>query len=136
MAMTIVFAMPMVATSSAMPPMSMAIYERTREIGILKAMGASRGEIRQMFMMEAGCIGLIGGVIGLLLGWLAGLGLDQVIPIYLRYRDLPVRGDFFVVTPTLALGVILFATFIGLVAGLLPAQRAAKLDPLQALRHE
>lgn len=126
----------LVATIGIANTMVMAIYERTREIGILKAMGASRGEIRQMFMMEAGCIGLIGGVIGLLLGWLAGLGLNQVIPIYLRYRELPVRGDFFVVTPGLALGVILFATFIGLVAGLLPAQRAAKLDPLQALRHE
>ena len=126
----------LVATIGIANTMVMAIYERTREIGILKAMGASRGEIRQMFMMEAGFIGLIGGVIGLLLGWLAGLGLDQVIPIYLRYRELPVRGDFFVVTPSLALGVIVFATFIGLVAGLLPAQRAAKLDPLQALRHE
>jgi putative ABC transport system permease protein len=126
----------LVATIGIANTMVMAIFERTREIGILKAMGASRGEIRQMFMMEAGCIGLIGGVIGLLLGWLAGLGLDQVIPIYLRYRDLPVRGDFFVVTPMLALGVVVFATFIGLVAGLLPAQRAAKLDPLQALRHE
>jgi ABC-type lipoprotein release transport system permease subunit len=59
-----------------------------------------------------------------------------VIPIYLRYRELPARGDFFVVTLALAAGVIVFATFIGLVAGLLPAQRAAKLDPLQALRHE
>jgi putative ABC transport system permease protein len=126
----------LVATIGIANTMVMAIYERTREIGILKAMGASRSEIRQMFMMEAGLIGLIGGVIGLLLGWLAGLGLNQIIPIYLRYRELPVRGDFFVVTPTLALGVVLFATFIGLVAGLLPAQRAAKLDPLQALRHE
>ena len=126
----------LVATIGIANTMVMAIYERTREIGILKAMGASRGEIRQMFMLEAGFIGLIGGVIGLILGWLAGFGLNQVIPIYLRYRELPVRGDFFVVTPGLALGVVLFAAFIGLVAGLLPAQRAAKLDPLQALRHE
>jgi putative ABC transport system permease protein len=126
----------LVATIGIANTMVMAIYERTREIGILKAMGASRGEIRQMFMMEAGFIGLIGGVIGLLLGWLVGLGLNQAIPIYLRYRELPVRGNFFVVTLTLAAGVIVFATFIGLVAGLLPAQRAAKLDPLQALRHE
>jgi len=126
----------LVATIGIANTMVMAIYERTREIGILKAMGASSREIRQMFMLEAGSIGLIGGVLGLLLGWLAGLGMNQVIPVYLRYRQLPVRGDFFVVTPGLALGAILFATFIGLVAGLLPAQRAAKLDPLQALRHE
>ena len=126
----------LVATIGIANTMVMAIYERTREIGILKAMGASPGEIRQMFMLEAGFIGLIGGVIGLLLGWLVGLGLNQIIPVYLRYRDLPQRGDFFVVTLALALGVILFATFIGLVAGLLPAQRAARLDPLQALRHE
>lgn len=126
----------LVATIGIANTMVMAIYERTREIGILKAMGASRAEIRQMFMMEAGLIGLIGGVIGLFLGWLVGMGMNQAIPIYLRYRELPVRGDFFVVTLTLAIGVIIFATFIGLVAGLLPAQRAAKLDPLQALRHE
>ena len=126
----------LVATIGIANTMVMAIYERTREIGILKAMGASRGEIRQMFMLEAGFIGLIGGVIGLLLGWLVGFGLNQVIPIYLRYRELPVRGDFFVVTLALAVGVIVFATLIGLVAGLLPAQRAAQLDPLEALRHE
>ncbi|HEY1663801.1 MAG TPA: ABC transporter permease [Verrucomicrobiae bacterium] len=116
--------------------MVMAIYERTREIGILKAMGASRREIRQMFMIEAGFIGMIGGTIGLLLGWLFGLGLNPIIQIILKHRDLPIHGHFFVVTLTLALGAILFATLIGLVAGLLPAQRAAKLDPLEALRHE
>jgi len=140
-AITIMFALIgsialLVATIGIANTMVMAIYERTREIGILKAMGASSREIRQLFMLEAGCIGLIGGVIGLLLGWLAGVGLNQVIPLYLRHRELPVHGDFFVVNPALALGAILFAAFIGLVAGLLPAQRAAKLDPLQALRHE
>jgi ABC-type antimicrobial peptide transport system permease subunit len=126
----------LVATVGIANTMVMAIYERTREIGILKAMGASSGEIRQMFMFEAGFIGFIGGALGLLLGWLAGLGLNQIIPIYLRYRELPVGGDFFVVKLGLAATVIVFATFIGLVAGLLPAQRAANLDPLEALRHE
>jgi putative ABC transport system permease protein len=116
--------------------MVMAIYERTREIGILKAMGASSGEIRRMFMIEAGLIGFIGGVVGLATGWLLGLGLNQIILIYLRYRDLPSHGQFFLVTIPLAVCAVLFATFIGLVAGLLPAQRAARLDPLQALRHE
>ncbi len=71
----------LVATIGIANTMVMAIYERTREIGILKAMGASSGEIRQMFMLEAGFIGLIGGVAGLLLGWLLGLGLNLVIPV-------------------------------------------------------
>ncbi len=126
----------LVATIGIANTMVMAIYERTREIGILKAMGASRREIRQMFMLEAGFIGMIGGVFGLLIGWLLGLGLNQAIEIISRYRDQPVHGKFFLVTPLLAVGAIVFATFIGLVAGLLPAQRAAKLDPLEALRHE
>ena len=126
----------LVATIGIANTMVMAIYERTREIGILKAMGASRREIRQMFMIEAGLIGLVGGVFGLLLGWVLGLGLNQAILAYMKYREIPVHGHFFIVTLTLAAGVILFSTFIGLVAGLLPAQRAAKLDPLEALRHE
>lgn len=126
----------LVASIGIANTMVMAIYERTREIGILKALGASSGEIRQMFMIEAGFIGLIGGVFGLLLGWLLGTGLDQGIVWYAQYRELPLRGEFFAVTFALALGTILFATFIGVVAGVLPAQRAARLDPLTALRHE
>jgi len=126
----------LVATIGIANTMVMAIYERTREIGILKAMGASRAEVRQMFMLEAGFIGMIGGVFGLVIGWVLGLGLNQMIQIFSRYREQPIHGKFFLVTPFLALGVIAFATFIGLLAGLLPAQRAARLDPLQALRHE
>jgi len=126
----------LVATIGIANTMVMAIYERTREIGILKAMGASRGEVRQMFMLEAGFIGMIGGVFGLLIGWVLGIGLNQMIAIFSRLREQPIHGKFFLVTPMLAIGVIVFATFIGLLAGLLPAQRAARLDPLQALRHE
>ncbi len=116
--------------------MVMAVYERTREIGILKAMGASNGEIRRMFMVEAGFIGMIGGALGLLFGWLLGLGLNQAILAYGRYRDMPMHGEFFVVSLPLVAGVILFAALIGLIAGMLPAHRAAKLNPLDALRHE
>lgn len=126
----------LVATIGIANTMVMAVYERTREIGILKAMGASSSEIRRLFMMEAGFIGMIGGVAGLLLGWLLGLGLNQAIAIYARWRELPLHGKFFLVTPWLVLAAILFATFIGLVAGVLPAHRAARLDPLEALRHE
>ena len=126
----------LVATIGIANTMVMAIYERTREIGILKALGASRREIRQMFMFEAGFIGMIGGLFGLFFGWLLGLGLNLAIELYSRVRDQPLHGQFFLVTPWLAMGAIAFATFIGLVAGLLPARRAAKLDPLAALRHE
>ena len=126
----------LVATIGIANTMVMAIYERTREIGILKAMGASRGEVRQMFMLEAGFIGMIGGVFGLVIGWVLGLGLNQAIEIFSRMREQPIHGKFFLITPFLAFGVIVFATFIGLLAGLLPAQRAARLDPLEALRHE
>jgi len=62
--------------------------------------------------------------------------LNQAIIAFAHFRDLPVHGRFFVVSPLLAAGAILFAGFIGIVAGLLPAQRAAKLNPLEALRHE
>lgn len=116
--------------------MVMAIYERTREIGILKALGASRADIRRLFMIEAGLIGLAGGLIGLGLGWGIGIILNQGILWYMKFRDLPIRGSFFLMTPTLAIAVTMFAAAIGVLAGLLPAHRAATLDPLAALRHE
>lgn len=99
-------------------------------------MGASRTDVRRLFMIEAGFIGLAGGMIGLLVGWGLGLVLNQGIVWYMQHRDLPVRDAFFVVTPLLAVGVTVFAAGIGIVAGLLPAHRAASLDPLTALRHE
>jgi ABC-type antimicrobial peptide transport system permease subunit len=125
-----------VATIGIMNTMIMAIYERTREIGTLKAIGASRGNIRTLFMTEAGMIGLFGGIVGLTLGWLAGLGLNVVALDYLERNEVPLRGNFFVIPPWLILLALGFALLVGILAGLYPAARAARLDPIAALRHE
>ncbi len=116
--------------------MIMSIYERTREIGTLKAMGASRGDIRQMFMLEAGLIGLFGGVAGVLLSWVLGQGLDRFAHWTAQRREIPLPEHLFLITPLLAVEALGFAFLIGVVAGLYPAHRAARLDPLAALRHE
>jgi putative ABC transport system permease protein len=116
--------------------MIMSVYERTREIGILKAVGASPGDIRRLFVVEAALIGLLGGVVGVIGGWLLGLGLNAGILAYLDYMDIPMRGTFFFVTGWLVAMALAFATVVGLLAGLYPAARAARLDPLEALRHE
>ncbi len=116
--------------------MIMAIYERTREIGTLKAMGASKSDIRQMFMIEAGLIGLLGGVMGVVLSFVLGRGLNRAAIWYAARRDLPLPDELFVITPVLALQALAFAFMIGMLAGLYPANRAAKLDPLSALRQE
>jgi putative ABC transport system permease protein len=126
----------LVASLGIVNTMIMSIYERTREIGTLKAIGASRGDIRLMFMIEAGMIGLLGGVTGLVFGWGLGKILNRAILWYIENNNLPIRGTFFVVTPTLALAALAFALFVGIAAGLYPANRAARLDPLVALRHE
>jgi len=116
--------------------MIMAIYERTREIGVLKALGASEGDVLRLFLVEAGLIGLIGGVLGVVGGWLLGLILNWGAHAYLDSQQLVIPGSFFAVTPELVVGSILFGAFIGLLAGIYPAARAGRLDPLVALRHE
>ncbi len=116
--------------------MIMAIYERTKEIGILKAVGASPGDIRLLFVTEAALIGLLGGMVGTVGGWLLGLGLNKGILAYLEGKDIPVTGTFFSVTGWLVALALAFATVVGLLAGLYPAARAARLDPVEALRHE
>jgi ABC-type lipoprotein release transport system permease subunit len=115
--------------------MIMAVYERTREIGILKAIGASPGDIRRLFVVEASLIGLLGGIVGTIGGWLLGLGLNAGMLAYFDYMDIPMRGTFFYVTGWLVALALGFATVVGLLAGLYPAARAARLEPLEALRH-
>lgn len=125
-----------VASLGIVNTMIMAIYERTREIGTLKAIGASRGDIRTMFMLEAGLIGLMGGLVGIIGGWLVGILLNRVIAWYIEQEQLPINATFFVTPWWLGLAALGFAALVGILAGLYPAARAARLDPLVALRYE
>jgi len=110
--------------------MTMATYERTREIGIMKAVGASRRQIMRIFLAESAAIGVLGGVVGLVLSLaLAGLGNLAIAP--------SLQGELLFYIPVwLALFAVTFSAAVGLAAGVLPAVRASRLDPLIALRYE
>jgi macrolide transport system ATP-binding/permease protein len=126
----------LVAALGVANTMMMAIYERTREIGVLKALGASSAQIRRLFTVEAALIGLIGGAFGLLFGTLLGRLVDWIAHRYLISEGVTGIGQLSIVPPWLALGALAFAALIGIIAGLYPAARAARLDPVKALRHE
>jgi ABC-type lipoprotein release transport system permease subunit len=126
----------LVAALGVANTMMMAIYERTREIGVLKALGASGGEIRSLFTMEAALIGLIGGFFGLIFGTILGRMVDWGAHRYLINEGVTGVGDLSVVPLWLAVGSLFFAALIGILAGLYPAARAARLDPVEALRYE
>jgi ABC-type lipoprotein release transport system permease subunit len=126
----------LVASFGIANTMIMSILERTREIGIMKAIGAEDREIKLIFFVEAAVIGIAGGVVGTILAW----GLDGIAN-RMAYRFLlKPQGasyiDFFYVPPYLSLGAILFALVISIIAALYPAARAARIDPVRALRHD
>jgi putative ABC transport system permease protein len=124
-----------VASLGIINTLVMAILERRREIGILKALGATDRDVRSLFFAEAGAMGLFGGFFGVALGWLIGRALTWGTTIYLHQQNLPgVKISY--VPWWLALGAIGFAIIVSLVAGLYPAARAARLNPVEALRYE
>ena len=113
--------------------MAMAVLERTREIGILKALGARARDIRRVFLIEAAAIGVAGGLGGLGGGILAGFLLNAVAH---GLYELPSGLRLFHVSIPLAAGAVGFAMLVSAIAGFFPARRAAGLDPVGALRYE
>lgn len=124
-----------VATLGIVNTLVMAILERRREIGVFKALGADDRDVKQLFFAEAGVMGLIGGVFGVFLGWLIGRALTFGTNVYLARQSLP-SVDISAVPVWLAFGAIAFAVIVSLIAGLYPAARAARLNPVEALRYE
>jgi putative ABC transport system permease protein len=113
----------------------MAILERRREIGIMKAVGAGDGDIKLLFFAEAGVMGFVGGLVGVGLGWAIGRVINIGTNIYLK-RQAMTPETIWSVPWWLVAAALGFAVIVSLASGIYPASRAAKLDPVQALRYE
>ena len=129
-----------VAALSIANTMTMAIYERTREIGVMKVLGCPLGKIREMFLFEAAMIGFLGGVLGVVLSYILSLCLNVFGPALMNSGlggFLPMYGSkMSVIPPWLALVGISFSTLIGVLSGIMPANRAVRISALEAIRHE
>ena len=152
----------LVAAINIINTMTMAIYERTKEIGVMKVLGCKLSKIRQMFLIESGTIGFIGGVIGCLFSVLISFVLNnftvwmQVITGWLMSIGVQVNfdassfdvgalfgmggmggiGNISDIPAWLLLMALIFATVVGLLSGIAPANRAVKISALEAIRHE
>jgi len=124
-----------VASLGIINTMVMSILERYREIGIMKAIGASDKDVKKIFFFESGMIGFLGGVFGLSLGWVVSMLINQIANHFLAKQGVP-YVNYFSFPLWLCLGAIAFSIFISLAAGLYPALRAARVDPVVALRHD
>jgi len=124
-----------VASIGIINTLVMAILERRREIGIMKAIGASDADVRGLFFAEAGAMGIFGGALGVALGWTIGRVINFGTNVYLKKQHFPPEQIWFVPW-WLILSAVAFSIVVSLLSGLYPAGRAARLDPVQALRYE
>lgn len=114
-----------------MNTMYTAVLERTREIGIMKAVGATNKDILLIFLMESGLLGLVGGLIGLVLGIGISKAVEYVTINFYALNLLKITFD-----PVTIISVLLFSFLVGSISGVMPAMQAARLKPVDALRHE
>ncbi len=129
-----------VASLGIINTMLMSVYERTREIGVMKVVGCHVRDIRALFLMEAGCIGLLGGIVG--------VTFSASIAYLVNYMGLSINfgtsffGDagggaqMFIITPWLVVLALVFSTFIGILSGYYPANRAVKISALTAIKQD
>lgn len=125
-----------VASIGVINTMTMSIYERTRSIGIMKAIGASSKDIKLLFITESGAIGFLGGILGLFFSFVNTKIIKIALDIYLKSKGVKDIPNFFSTPLWLILITIGFAILISVLAGLYPASKASKLDPVESLRYE
>jgi ABC-type antimicrobial peptide transport system permease subunit len=132
----------LVAALSIANTMMMSIYERTREIGVMKVLGCKLGNIRLMFLSEAAYIGVIGGALGLATSYLLSYALNNVDALRQLASSIMQSSYIFqsedatvsIIPPALALGTWFFVVFVSIGSGFYPAQRATRLSSLAAIR--
>lgn len=114
--------------------MIMSIYERTREIGVMKVLGADLADIKRLFLLEAGMIGFGGGLLGLFFSYGISLLLNRISKGFMGGMESNIGIS--VISVELALGALVFATLVGIVSGYSPARRAMRLSALEAIKNE
>ena len=119
----------LVGAIGIMNTMFMSVLERTKEIGIMKSIGATNKMIRNIFLIESGFIGMGGGIIGLIIGFIIAV-IVSVIATMSGFA-MSISPD-----PSIFIGSIAFAMIVGMVAGYIPAKNAAEMDPVDALSRE
>jgi ABC-type antimicrobial peptide transport system permease subunit len=124
-----------VAAVGVINTMIMAILERTREIGVMRAVGAKRSTISLLFTFESSILGLMGGLVGIFLGYVLTLIGNPLINNQLKGNGIK-SANILSLPPWLIISVVVGTTIIGTLAGLYPARKAAKLDPVESLRRE
>jgi putative ABC transport system permease protein len=123
-----------VATIGIANTMMMNVMERTREIGVMKAIGGEDADVQRLFVMESLLLGVAGGVLGLAFGWLVTEGLSAGVVAYLDRIGVPPL-DVFHTPPLLIAGIVAVTLVVSVLAGFAPARRAARVEPIAALRH-
>lgn len=135
----------LVAGIGIMNIMTVSVMERTREVGILKAIDAKNKTILTIFLTEAAVIGIVGGLIGILMGYGTSYGLASLLSSFIRPQQqdtlfsTPERQTLSIspiFTPQWTIAAFIFAVTISLVFGLYPARKASRLNPVEALQYE
>ena len=124
-----------VASLGIINTMVMSILERYSEIGVMKALGARDRDVRRIFLVESGVIGVLGGVAGLALAAVVSGLVNRIINYFLAKQGVPYI-DYFDFSWWLGLAALAFSAAVSLAAGVYPAMRAVRVDPVRALRHE
>ncbi len=124
-----------VASLGMFNTLTVSLLERTREIGLMKTMGMKAEEVSELFLTESMIMGLIGGVLGLILGWLCGKSLSLLLSMFSAFRGF--EGiDVSYIPISLVLIILLISLIVGLITGIFPARRVKKISALNALRYE
>lgn len=126
----------LVAALGIVNTLLMSVMERYQEIGIYKAIGASDGDLVVLFLTEAGLIGFLGGLAGLGLGWAVSRVLEFAVNLYARNQGVTGHLDLFGFPWWLLAAAVLFSVVVSVLAGVYPALRAARIDPIRVLRRE